>query len=61
MEKLLVMKENLTTLGYIYAARRLKKPPNILGILQILTHPLDTRGRHRTPSHYIAFSVTNTQ
>ena len=61
MEKLLIMKTNLTTLDYIYTALRIKKPPDILGILRRLTHPLDSIGRHRTPSHHMAFSGTRTQ
>ena len=61
MEQLLLMTKNLTTLGYTYAAPMIKKPPEILGIVQILTHPPDTRGRHRTPRHNMAFSGTNTQ
>ena len=61
MEQLLVMTTNLNTLGYTYATRRLKKPPDILGILRRLTHPLDPRGSHRTPRHTMTFSVTSTQ
>ena len=61
MEQLLVMTTNLNTLGYTYATRRLKKPPDILGILQRITHPLYPRERHRMPRHHMTFSRTNNQ
>ena len=61
MGQLLVMTTNLTNPGYTYANRRIKKPPDILGIIQRLTHPPDPIGRHRTPSHPMELSVTNTQ
>ena len=61
MEKLMVMMKNLTNLGYTYSDISLKKPPDILGIIQRLTHLLDPRGRHRTSRHIMAFSGTNTQ
>ena len=61
MEKLMVMKENLTTLGYIYASCGHKKPPDTLGILQRLTHPTDPRLRRMTPRHTMKFYGTNTQ
>ena len=61
MDQLLVITINLNTPGYNYASRRLKKPTEILGIIQRLNHLLDPRGKHRTQRHHMAFSGTNTK
>ena len=53
--------KKITDLGYTDAYHRLKKPPEIIVIIQIIAHPLDTIGRHSKQRHLMALSGTNTQ